>query len=272
MLSGRPRVGKNIIISTDTTNWDIIDNGFGGIAPTGPASVVIQVNSDVNISGILNGIAMDLKGLVDGSTIRIVNLGNIYGQGGLGGDGRDVWSEEESGICAVATTGGSAGISGRDAIQVDGNVDVTIENVDGRIWGGGGGGGGGNSRERSVPPCQSGAGGGGGGGAGADVAGGPGGSGGSSTQFGIPVCTATSGNAGTGGVSGAGGSGGAGCGGSCTGGPGGAGGDFGASGVVGGFGGLAGGSGGGSVNHLGAGSITYTTGGVQGVDIKGATS
>jgi hypothetical protein len=94
MMSGRPTIRKNIIISSNQVDWNLITDGFAGIPPSGVSTVVITVNAGVNVTSSSTSIApMDLTGLPDGSTIRLINNGNIYGAGGAGGDGEDVFME-----------------------------------------------------------------------------------------------------------------------------------------------------------------------------------
>ena len=271
MVSGRPAVNASVVISANTQEYNLIDDAFGGVAPSGITAVDLTINSGVIVYGVTEP-AMDLTGLPDGSYINMTNLGHVIGFGGAAGDGMSVESETDGLSCIGSEFGGSAGSAGGDAITCDGDVALNITNAAGFIFGGGGGGGGGSSCLRGSAPCQSGGGGGGGGGAGSMSVGGAAGAAGDSTWFSTTVCTASVGNVGTGGSSGAGGSGGAGCGGACTGSAGGAGGEYGASGTVGSGGGKAGGAGGDSVSHTGAGAVTYVSGGSQGVDIKGTTS
>lgn len=87
MLAGRPFISKNIIISSSQVDWNLITEGFGGVAPLSPAKVVITVLAGKYI------IDMDLTGLPDGSTIRLINHGSIYGAGGNGGKGGNVFME-----------------------------------------------------------------------------------------------------------------------------------------------------------------------------------
>jgi hypothetical protein len=86
-------------------------------------------------------------GWVDGSTIRIVNNGTIWGAGGAGGTGGD-------------PTVNMDGTSGGHAILL--SWPASIDNTNGYIYGGGGGGGGGNYYYQGLGRAS-----GGGGGAGA---------------------------------------------------------------------------------------------------------
>ena len=87
MMAGRPFISRSLVISSDSVGWNLITEGFGGVAPVSPASVVITVNSGINVT------SMDLTGLPDGSTIRLINNGSIFGTGGAGGEGRSVDGE-----------------------------------------------------------------------------------------------------------------------------------------------------------------------------------
>jgi hypothetical protein len=273
MMSGGGRGTKTIVISVNDSNWNLITDGFGGSAPTIETDVMITVNSGIDVVGGTTSLpALDLTGLPDGSTISLTNLGNLYGAGGDGGDGEGCFGNPEP-SCDGFSSGGSAGSAGGPAIQIDGDVDLTIANASGKIWAGGGGGGGGDSCFNiGGSSCCCGAGGGGGGGAGGSSGGGTkglGGTGGSAS--GDCSFVAADGDDGTGGASGAGGAGGAeSTPADCTGnGDGGAGGAFGAAGSVGLGGGRAGGSGGLAVDNNGTGTTSFSSGGVQGVDVKG---
>lgn len=87
MLAGRPFINVNLVISSDQVDWNLITEGFGGVPPASPSSVVITINSGINVT------EMDLTGLPAGSTIRLINNGKIYGRGGSGGSGETVDAE-----------------------------------------------------------------------------------------------------------------------------------------------------------------------------------
>ena len=79
---------RNFTISSDQVDWNLITDGYGGVAPTKRAVVTITVNSGINITSSSNSIpAMDLTGLPADSVINLINNGNIYGRGGNGGKG-----------------------------------------------------------------------------------------------------------------------------------------------------------------------------------------
>lgn len=96
MMSGKPVVNKSIIISANKENYNLINDGFGGVAPTSRTAVTITVNSGIYVYSDDAALpAMNLTGLPDESTIQLTNLGYIIGGGGDGGDGMSV--ETESG-------------------------------------------------------------------------------------------------------------------------------------------------------------------------------
>ncbi len=82
MMAGSQAISKTIIISSDfLAGYNLITEEFGGVPPTLRADIVITVNAGIDING------MNLEGLVDTSTILLINNGNIYGSGGSGGTG-----------------------------------------------------------------------------------------------------------------------------------------------------------------------------------------
>ena len=87
MLAGRLNAVVNISISSNQTDWNLITDGYGGVAPTLPQTVYMTVESAVVVT------TMDLTGLPDGSVIHLTNLGYIYGTGGSGGDGETLFAE-----------------------------------------------------------------------------------------------------------------------------------------------------------------------------------
>lgn len=95
MMAGFPVIKKIIVISSDQTDWNLITDGFGGIAPLGVASVLITINAGVVMRGAAAA-ALDLRGLPDGSSIRIINNGESFGAGGGGGTGGSVDTEDGS--------------------------------------------------------------------------------------------------------------------------------------------------------------------------------
>lgn len=270
-------IRRNVTIddSNPVFTWDLLDEVFGGVAPTRKAIVTITVTSQTDIvSSNTVDPCMDLTGLPADSQIILINNGSIYGSGGDGGRGGNNQREDETECTVIFADNGVAGGAGGNAILYDGsNVSLDIENASGRIWGGGGGGGGGDSCA-NLTACLGNGGGGGGGGAGGHSTGGKvggAGAGGVSTKFGLPSGdNGDPGQAGTPGPTGGGGAGGAsGTYSGCFAGAGGAGGDFGEAGNQGGAGGASGGGAGLAVKNNGTGSTTFLSGGSQGSDVKG---
>ncbi len=164
-----------VTISASTSNYNL----FAATgSPTAARAYVVTVAPGVTLSSTSTSVAAFQTGpLPAGSTVRLINNGNLYGAGGRGGNAGD---------SAYAAAGGGAG---GDAIAA--SVPVTIDNTNGTIFGGGGGGGGGFLCTRSnVLAC----GGSGGGGRGST----PGAAGSKGTCFsGASYPNGTSGSAGT---------------------------------------------------------------------------
>lgn len=262
-------IQKNITLTGDQVDWNLIADGFGGDAPTRTTRLTLTINAGVNLTASsVSPAALNLGGLPTDSTITLINNGNIYGAGGAGGHGENTMPEFEP-PCMVIAYGDTVGVGGGRAIAYDGtNVDLAITNASGRIWSGGGGGGGGGGCWNAS--CSANAGGGGGGGAGGKVASGFGAGGVKGTHLFGGSRDGSDGSPGTGGTGGAGGSGGAGgTNPACSSGAGGAGGNFGAAGSGGGAGGKAGGNPGLAIHNAGTGTTSWTSGGVQGVDLIG---
>ncbi len=96
MLSGQSTIFKNITISSDQVDWNLITDGFGGIAPSKKAVVTITVDFDVKFTSSSTSIPpMDLRGLPDNSSLALINDGKLYGSGGAGGRGEDIFSESD---------------------------------------------------------------------------------------------------------------------------------------------------------------------------------
>jgi len=267
-MGGQSLIQKSITISGDQTDWNLITDGFGGVAPNKKTLLTLTIDTGVDLISSSNLIAaLDLTGLPANSVITLVNNGNLFGIGGDGGDGETTSVELEP-PCFTIPSGRQSGQTGGQAIVYDGTgVDLNITNASGRIWSGGGGGGGGADCFNSGS-CGANGGGGGGGGAGGSAVSGFGAAGAKGTSN--NGNDGVAGTAGTGDTGGGGGSGGAGgTSGSCTAGAGGAGGNFGSAGSAGGAGGSAGGSAGLAIDNNGTGTTTFVTGGVQGVDLIG---
>jgi hypothetical protein len=97
-------------------------------SPAAAGTYVVTVNSGITIYSDDTGTAaLTVGAFPAGSTVRIVNNGDIIGMGGNGG-----------GTTLSAT---SAGSPGGNAIQLSTGYAVEIDNTSGNIWGGGGGGG-----------------------------------------------------------------------------------------------------------------------------------
>ncbi len=257
MLAGRSAITKNITISGNQTDWNLIADGFGGVAPIVRSIVTITVNSGVLMDSSVGADALNAQGLPANSTILLVNNGDIIGRGGNAGKGGTCLVEVDEGPTCIGSGGtGLSGSDGRDAIIFDGSgVDLTIDNTNGNIYGGGGGGGGGNGCKQDSP-CLGAGGSGGGGGAG----GGNAGIAGSGSGLCIPGNPGSSGGTG---VSGTAGSGGGGVTNGCSTGAGGAGGEYGLDG-----GGANGGTAGKAVENNGTGTVTFT-GGNNADQVKG---
>jgi hypothetical protein len=97
MLSGQTKIFKNITISSDQVDWNLITDGFGGIAPSKLTIVSITINSGVEITSSSTSIyPMDLRGLPNNSQITLINnSGEVMGTGGAGGKGEDINSEAD---------------------------------------------------------------------------------------------------------------------------------------------------------------------------------
>ena len=137
----------SLTISADTNAQYNIFTAAG--SPTKPVTVVVTIASGVKVRNQLAATMVTGSGWVTGSTIRILNLGYILGDGGQGGDGGN----------ATGTATGSNGGPGYDAIQL--SWPITIDNTNGYIFGGGGGGGGGGAYSSGLPAAGGGGGGGG---------------------------------------------------------------------------------------------------------------
>lgn len=206
-------IGKHIIghfaaigNSTSTSNISIASNitNFNLFTAIGQPGSAVTVNLNVAAGVVVNSAnnttaSMDLSGLPAGSTINLVNLGYIIGQGGNGANGS--WASYPGSGTSIA----SAPLAGAGGNAINGpgsGVTFNITNGSGHIWGGGGGGGGGGAYDGSSSGNGLGNGGGGGGGAG----GGLGGTGGLGVYISAGGSIGGNGVNGTIGVSGAGGS------------------------------------------------------------------
>lgn len=134
-------------------------------SPAYPITVNLNVNAPC-YAGITQG-----SGWAAGSTCAITNNAGIYGSGGVGGEGGNVWAP--SGAYAIFTSGYPGGTGG-DGLSL--SIPTTLNNLSDIFGGGGGGGGGGAVSSTAFPNSSRAAGGGGGGGQGYNnAAGGAGG-------------------------------------------------------------------------------------------------
>lgn len=153
-----------IVVTNDSTvsNYNLFT-----MAGSPPSAVnVIFYNTGIIYATTTGTAALVVSGFAPGSTVTIINSGQIYGKGGNGGDGRS------------GSSAGTPGGDGGPAISL--GLNVTIDNS-GWIYGGGAGGGGGGGATFSSGDCTSGKtayGGGGGGGQSYSVASGGNGPGG----------------------------------------------------------------------------------------------
>lgn len=160
-------IDADLYINEDKTDYLLTDD----LTTDEAREYTVVINSGVRICASSTANAAFKQGsFFAGATLKLVNLGQIYGHGGDGGNGADLVGYPT--CTAGSTTGGSAG---GDAIEI--TTDCIIDNGFGQIFGGGGGGSG-----RTIFACTSEisrAGTGGGGGQG--CSGGAGGSGGIGT-------------------------------------------------------------------------------------------
>lgn len=84
-------------ITSDTLDWNVITDVFGGVAPTLAVKLLI-INSAIMRSSSTSIPAMDLRGLPAGSTVKLVNTGHIVGRGGAGGKGGSAWAFYDGGL------------------------------------------------------------------------------------------------------------------------------------------------------------------------------
>ncbi|MEO5946402.1 MAG: hypothetical protein ABIP79_06260 [Chitinophagaceae bacterium] len=168
---------KNFVTIKITANASAIDfyNTYAKNYP-GTKNFIIIVQSGVTLASggtFIPGIglvipipALTFTGMASGTSIKIINYGNIVGATGSGGNGPKVGANSFN-DCAYDAANGNAG---GDAIGTTAGISITVDNY-GIIAGGGGGGGGGGRNSVSEY--------GGGGGGGAGFA--PGGTGGGTT-------------------------------------------------------------------------------------------
>src|SRR3989344_1373302 len=173
----------NFTISSDTSNVNLYV--LAG-SPSTAGTYTVTINSGITVGSASAGTAALVSGTWPaGSTVLLINNGNIYGRGGDGGAGGSSSSIPCGVFCSQYPAGaGGAGGAGGPAMSL--SYNITINNTSGNIFGGGGGGGGGTG--------QNGAGGnGGGGGQGSMNSSGGGGGGGTNESGGSGSGGTTSG-------------------------------------------------------------------------------
>ena len=128
----------NFTISSDTQNANLYV--IAG-SPATAGTYTVTINAGVTVGSASTGSASLSTGVWPaGSTVLLINNGNIYGRGGAGGGGGTSGSYS----CGIASTcysnsPGGAGGAGGPAMSL--NYNLTINNTNGTIAGGGGGGG-----------------------------------------------------------------------------------------------------------------------------------
>ncbi len=140
----------NLLISADTANVNLFT--LAG-SPATAVTVTITIASGITVystSTVTPSFDWG-TGWVTGSVLKLINNGNIVGAGGGGANGT-----------ANGATFPSDGGPGGDAMRL-GNIDVSIDNTYGSIFGGGSGGRGGKGIDYLSGTLHDGGGGGGGG-------------------------------------------------------------------------------------------------------------
>lgn len=119
---------RSITIAANVNNINLFT--LAG-SPSDPGEFVFTINPGVTVSSSSTATAALSTGTFPGgSTVKLINSGNIYGKGGAGGPG------------GTSSGSGSPGGSGGDAISL--GFDLIIDNSSGKIFGGGAGGAGGD--------------------------------------------------------------------------------------------------------------------------------
>ena len=114
--------------------------------PDGSTTINVTIDAGTIIGSTFTGLyALSTGFWPEGPTIIINNFGRIQGKGGNGGSGGGVTRSfgGSSTQTIDATTPGSPGTAGGDALLIE--YDVEIDNTYGEIWSGSGGGGGGGA-------------------------------------------------------------------------------------------------------------------------------
>lgn len=153
---------SGITISSNCQDWNLAAV-IGTLSNPQTINIAVEKGVVIQASNALIG-AMDLSGILSGSTINLINNGYILGGGGDGGDGAvaDYPGSGATVFGASAATGGGKAINGPGS-----GVTFNVTNANGNIWGGGGGGGGAGASDGGGAGEGLGNGAGGGGGAGA---------------------------------------------------------------------------------------------------------
>lgn len=145
-----------VTIAADVSDFNLrnfLNSTYGDFSSV-PTIATVTINSGINVYSTTTATPAFATGsFASGSSITIVNNGNIIGKGGNGGNGGN----------GSAANAGDAGSSGGNALNL--SFNVTINNGSGNIFGGGGGGGGGGTHFYDVGNYAGGGGGGGGQGA-----------------------------------------------------------------------------------------------------------
>lgn len=125
-----------LTISANTNDYNIFTEAG---SPTSPVNVEVTINGGVTVGATsTSNAAIDTGTLPAGSYVTITNNGDIIGAGGAGGQPDGLVS---SGSNCPSDGSAQNGGDGGDAINAQ--LDITIDNTSGNIFGGGGGGGGG---------------------------------------------------------------------------------------------------------------------------------
>jgi len=156
---------QNVTIGSSSNNLNLWNYllASGSAAAGTPGTWVVTIASGVAIGSSSTGVpAFDTGTFPAGSSLQIINNGNIEGAGGTGGNG-------SAGASLCPTSVPTPGAVGGPALQA--RTTMTLVN-NANIWGGGGGGGGGGGSLGGKVTAQQEGGGGGGGGAGMAAGGG----------------------------------------------------------------------------------------------------
>lgn len=192
MAGGNPIIP--LTISANTADYNVF---VAAGSPSFAADIVLTVNTGIYLYSTSTATPALSTGVgwVVGSTIKLINNGNVFGMGGAGAEGGNPDYYQ-----------GQNGVAGGPAMGI--NWNIIIDNTNGLIGGGGGGGGGGGAGWWIFAPASFKASGGGGGG-GQGYNGGAAGIGGYSCLNNYGTCVAgANGVEGTAAVAGGGGAGG----------------------------------------------------------------